>query len=221
MTIRSITSEEYDEFRRHTKYAFTVSPDHLAYWLSDDLDLSVAKAVFDSGQMVSIAQLLPFQVYFGDTLIPMGGFSGVATPPEHRRKQYVRNLLYHCLEEMRDTHVPLSYLYPFEFSYYRKFGWEQTSEFHIYKMSPSYFMGIPEVEGRMELKTPEDTDEINTVYEVFAPRYNSCCQRDGKYWKKLLTPPNTNRFVYLWRDANGDPRGYLIYDNVDKGSGPE
>ena len=37
----------------------------------------------------------------------------------------------------------------------------------------------------------------------------------------MLTPPKINRNTYLWRDGNGAPRGYLIYDNQDKGVGAE
>jgi predicted acetyltransferase len=220
MEFRHITPEEYDEFRRITKYAFTVSPDHLAYWLSDEFDFAAAEAVFEGGKMVSIAQLLPFKVFYGDTLIRMGGFSGVATPPEYRRKHYVRHLLYNCLVEMRENKVPISYLYPFSFAYYRKFGWEQSSVIHIIKLSPEYFMGIPEVAGQMERKDPDDSEELNRVYEAFAKRYNSCCVRDKKYWKKLLTPPHINRYIYLWRNSRGEPKGYVIYDNVDKSAEP-
>jgi len=221
MEYRSITSEEYDEFRRITKYAFTVPPDILSYWLSDEMDLTTAKAVFQGSQIVSLAQVLPFKVFFGDALIPMGGFSGVATPPEHRRKQYVRSLLHHCLTEMRDKSVPLSYLYPFSFAYYRKFGWEQASVFHLYKIPPDYFHGISEVEGVMELQSPDDTQELNTVYEAFVKQYNSACQRDKKYWKMFLTPPKPDRFAYLWRNGSGEPKGYLVYENQGRAEGPE
>lgn len=216
MEYRSITSEEYDEFRRITKYAFTSPPDLLEYWLPDDVDFTIAKAAFQGSQMVSITQVLPFKVFYGDTLIPMGGFSGVATPPEYRRKRYVRNLLFHCLKEMQEKGVPVSYLYPFDFSYYRKFGWEQASVLHRIKCPPSYFAGIPEVRGQMERKSPDDTDELNMVYETFAKRYNSCCQRDDKYWKKLMTPPKMNRHTYLWRNAQGEPGGYIMFDNTDE-----
>ena len=220
MEYRAITPEDYGEFRRCTKYAFTVAPEYMAYWLPDNQDLSIAKAVFDGGKMVSIAQVLPFKVFFGDTLIPMGGYSGVATPPEYRRKRYVRHLLFHSLSEMRDNKVPLSYLYPFDFSYYRKFGWEQASIYHVFKIPPSYFTGIPEVQGQMELKTADDTDEVNKIYESFARRYNSCCIREKKYWEKLLTLPKTNRYMYLWRNRQGDPKGYVIYDNLEKSTDP-
>jgi predicted acetyltransferase len=221
MEVRSITQGEYEEFRRITKYAFSAPSDLLTYWLSDELDLTTAKAVFQGSQIVSLAQLLPFRVFFGNALIPMGGFSGVATPPEHRRKRYVHNLLHYCLAEMRDKSVPLSYLYPFSFAYYRKFGWEQASVFHLYKIPPDYFHGISEVEGGMELKSPDDTQELNTVYEAFVERYTSACQRDKKYWKMILTPPKPDRFAYLWRNGNGEPRGYIIYENQGKAEGPE
>ncbi len=216
MEIRSVTKEEYDEFRRICKYAFSLEPEVLQYWLTDDLDLSWTNALFDGGKMVSVTEVMPFKVFFGDALIPMGGLSGVATPPEYRRKGYVRKILFHCLEDMRENKVPLSYLYPFEFSYYRKFGWEQASVFKVLKFSPSVFQGIDEVKGVMEEKDPEDTDELNAVYEAFVKEYTSACERDKKYWKMILTPPKTDRHVYLWRNSKGDPRGYYIYHNEKK-----
>lgn len=216
MEIRSISKGEYDKFRRICKYAFSVEPEVMPYWLPDDLDLSKTKAVFDKGMMVSITQLLPFKVFFGDVLIPMGGFSGVATPPEFRRKGYVRKLMFGCLEYMRDNNIPLSYLYPFEFSYYRKFGWEQASVFQRLKFSPSVFHGIDDVDGTMERKNPDDSKELNAVYEEFVRGYTSACHRDKKYWKMILTPPNRDRHMYLWRNLSGDPRGYIIFDNEKK-----
>ena len=221
MEIRSITPGEFDQFRRITKYAFSVPPDILTYWLSDDMDLTTAKAVFQGSEIVSLAQVLPFKVFYGDALIPMGGISGVATPPEHRRKQYVRNLLHHCLVEMREKKVPLSYLIPFSFTYYRKFGWELSTVFHMYKIPPDYFHGIPEVEGVMELESSDDTQGLNTVYEAFVKRYTSACQRDEKYWKMIMTPPKSDRFAYLWRNSNGEPKGYIVYENQGRAEGPE
>jgi predicted acetyltransferase len=221
MEVRQIATEEYDQFRRICKYAFTVLPEVMPYWLPDDLDLTWTRAVFDNGKMASITQVIPFRVFYGDALIPMGGYSGVATPPEYRRKGYVRQLLFHSLKDMRDNGVPLSYLYPFEFSYYRKFGWEQASVFHNLTFSGSVFHGIKEVEGAMEQKAPEDIEEMNTVYETFAKRYTSACVRDKRYWKMILTPPKRNRFAYLWRNSQGEPRGYIMFDNQEKTGGSE
>ncbi len=70
-----------------------------------------ALALYDDGQMAACLRIFPLQTFIHGASIPLGGISGVACLPEHRRKGYVGQLLRHALAVMREQGQPLSSLF--------------------------------------------------------------------------------------------------------------
>lgn len=80
--------------------------------------------VMDEDQIAAKLHLIPLEISFGDQIYSMGGIAGVATYPQYRRNGYVRAMLKHVLEKMREDGHVVSMLHPFSVPFYRKFGWE-------------------------------------------------------------------------------------------------
>ena len=57
--------------------------------------------------------------------------SGVATSPEYRRCGCVRQMLNKLFEMAPERGWEVSFLHPFSFSYYRKFGYEKVADHKI------------------------------------------------------------------------------------------
>ncbi|OAA21216.1 GNAT family N-acetyltransferase [Kosmotoga sp. DU53] len=80
--------------------------------------------VYDSNKLVAAYLLYPFQIRFRNSMIPMGGIGMVCSRPDYRGKGTIRFMLEKSIETMRDKGMIVSMLYPFNVSFYRKYGWE-------------------------------------------------------------------------------------------------
>jgi len=215
--IRKIRRAELSRFREIITQAFVLAPNQVKHYLGDDLDLSATRALFRDGKMKSALQLLPGKVWFNQKAIPMGRIAWVATPPEERRRGYVRHLMEHCIEEMRQREFPISILFPFSFEYYRRFGYEHAGDWKIYTLDLSALSGIPTPPGEMVPAGPEKIAIINEIYETFSKGRTCSLVRDEQYWRKwVMMGAERKRHSYLWQ-SRGNIRGYIIYEIVDHG----
>ncbi|MCO5214834.1 MAG: GNAT family N-acetyltransferase [Thermomicrobiales bacterium] len=85
---------------------------------------------------VAIAKvaIVPMTTNVRNTVIPMGGISGVASMPAARRGGHVRELLHRAIRDMHEQGEAVSTLYPFKTSYYEKFGyagWQAPVWLHV------------------------------------------------------------------------------------------
>ncbi len=217
MSIRPIRPDEVERFRRISSHAFVLTPDWEERLFAADFDLSTTRALFVDGQMRSVLRLLPMEVWFHQTVIPMGGIAWVATAPEERRRGYVRRLLKHCLQEMRQGGLSISMLYPFSFEYYRKFGYEHCGDWKTYTLDPKGLSGITAPPGEIVPVGPETIPAIDGVYAAFSQRRTCSLIRSESYWRdKVMKGYKRPRYTYLWRSKRM-VGGYIIYEIIDHG----
>jgi hypothetical protein len=77
LEIRPIQSREYDLFRQTVIDALFITESSMDRFthLTRDMDLSTTRALFIEGRMVSVLRLIPFEVTFGNAIMPMGGIT--------------------------------------------------------------------------------------------------------------------------------------------------
>ncbi|WP_238696343.1 GNAT family N-acetyltransferase [Lactiplantibacillus plantarum] len=80
----------------------------------------------DHGQLVSGLYSLPLAVNFHGVTYRMNGIGDVMSAPEYAGQGGAGQLLTTALTEMAANHVTLSYLAPFAYGYYRRFGYEHV-----------------------------------------------------------------------------------------------
>ncbi|RKD97153.1 GNAT family N-acetyltransferase [Halopiger aswanensis] len=152
---------------------------------------------------------------------PTAGLAAVATPPEHRRGGYVGTMLERSLEEYRERGDRFSVLWPFEYAFYRQFGWDTSNRIAFHECEPTDLsFATAAVDGDREGSFfPVDSDEYDTLepaYERYAERYALALERDREWWQcRLLENYDTDPFVYAY-ERDGDVRGYLIYTIDDE-----
>ena len=84
---------------------------------------------FDNGKAVSSLQMLPFNLSFHGSEIPIAYFSGLCTLPEARRKGFMGELIKKAFDVMVEKDIPLAILVPQDagvMNFYRPFGFTQT-----------------------------------------------------------------------------------------------
>ncbi|CAM3978541.1 GNAT family N-acetyltransferase [Cohnella lubricantis] len=211
MLIRQLTKEEFDARKELSEFAFQFqfTPERLQeererfqpgnYW-----------GVFDEqGRMLSGLNLIPFEIYVQGRVLRMGGLAAVASWPETRRGGNITKLLERTLEAMREQGQTVSMLAPFQFPFYRKYGWEFTIERKRYEIEMALLPKSRESRGSME-RVPKEAQELVAIYQAFASRYNGTLHRSEDWWsRKVLRKPG---LAAVWRNDSGVPAGYIIYE---------
>lgn len=158
--------------------------------------------------------LLPLHAYVGGRELPVGGIAGVATWPEKRRGGKVASLLIHALGVMRGQGQTLSLLHPFQFEFYRRFGWETYTEYKKYELSAFQIPRYPYEGGRVE-RTAE-LGLLRSVYDAYAARFNGMLVRTDEWWEwRILKRKNAGGVSAVYYGADQAPKGYMLYKVAD------
>ncbi len=185
--------------------------------------MGTALALYDDGQMATCLRIFPLQTFIHGASIPLGGISGVACLPEHRRKGYVGQLLRHALALMREQGQPLSSLYTPHPSLYRRYGWMTASNAVSYRFKPKDISPVSAVrpEGHSYRITDEEWPTIADVYKRFAAPRNGYLNRDEHWWKeaifrRIYDSKRKLGDVAVWANGQGQPSGYLVYHSTSE-----
>jgi len=128
MEIRRIREDERRLVKLLRKYAYgSWSDEEVKEEDLSDVVASETFGLFEEGRLVSTLALLPLQQSIRGVIKRMGGISGVATYPEHRRRGHVRRLIKAAFKDMREQGMPVSMLLPFKESFYAKFGYVKAN----------------------------------------------------------------------------------------------
>ncbi|SDY08209.1 Predicted acetyltransferase [Evansella caseinilytica] len=211
MIIRKLKNSEIDYSMEMSEYAFQ-------YQLTEE-ERAERRPIFDpettlvaeeDGQILSRVVVFPLQVYVHGRKIMMGGVSGVATWPEHRRGGLVKELLYESLKEMKEKGQLLSFLAPFSIPFYRKFGWELFAEVQKISLTKEQLPERKKTPGYVK-RVEKDSSLLDTVYHQWATRFNGTLVRDKHWWKRLFLR-SKKRHVAVYYSESGEAKGYLIYE---------
>ena len=176
----------------------------------------------DNGKMCSSMHVHDFTIRYDGHDVGMGGVGGVATLPECRKGGYIRKIFESCLPEMLESGKVFSFLYPFSFKFYRKFGYEICYTPNKVRVPVSFFQSYPYPDN-IELFIPGGhTRDFAEVYETFSRGLNLACARDEAAWERMLEkdPFITRHYAYLHKDENGNPDAYLMF-KTDEGHGDD
>lgn len=174
---------------------------------------TVRAAFNESGKMCACLQIHPYQVRFDGHTVDMGGIGGVATLPEERRKGYIKGLFKTILPEMYENHQIFSYLYPFSFPYYRKFGYE-LGTVHCRLSIPFLSLSAFPPDGEIRFyQAGEDHSAIEGIYSQFIQNKNLAIVRNNRLWDGWLNKDayKENYFTYVWYDLDNVPKSYIIF----------
>jgi predicted acetyltransferase len=192
----TVLPEERDE-----KLAGMASQQALGYFVEDRLAAKLT--------------ILELETWVNGKAFEMGGIASVATWPEYRRQGMVGQLLSRALHTMKESGQTLSFLAPFAFAFYRKYGWEAYIEYMRYEIATHQLLK-PEVAAGSTLRRIEaDSAVLNPIYEAYAKRFNGMLVRKGDWWRKSVFKRKYG-IVTLYLNPAGEPEGYIIYQVKEK-----
>ncbi|WP_274364683.1 GNAT family N-acetyltransferase [Paenibacillus thermotolerans] len=210
--IRNLRPDEIEEAIRLSEFAFQLSL--TAEERAERVQASGAKperqwGCFEDGRLAAKLVLLDLKTYIHGRLFAMGGIAGVATWPEYRRQGFVAKLLKHSLQIMKERGQTVSYLHPFAFGFYRKFGWETYASYKKYELTREQMPAFPSTVGRVR-RIGEDWESLSPLYEAYASRYNGTTKRTGEWWKERIFAWKKGQTA-VYDNAAGEARGYMLY----------
>lgn len=122
----------------------------------------------EAGDTVSKGNFHLVKTAFGDGFVDTMLCSGVATPMQHRRHGYVREIFDYAHAWAAEQGVAVSLLHPFSFSYYEKFGYGRVADHLIVRCPIRLLDNVPRCCDFEELEaTPEGWQEFYDFYNKF------------------------------------------------------
>lgn len=211
MEVIQLLEEQYLEVIRLSEYAFQykVPEDQIEKRLQLFKKYHQIFGILEEKELTAKLHLISCEIFLGEEKFKMGGIAGVATYPEFRRNGYVKKLLKHALETMRQDGYSVSMLHPFSVSFYRKYGWELFANRLVCSLSKADLIMKEHVSGSIKrFKKDSHLKEIEIVYEQFAKKYSGMLVRDRDIWLNFVYG-DLNAAVYYNRAD--EPMGYILY----------
>ncbi|MFD1039122.1 enhanced intracellular survival protein Eis [Virgibacillus byunsanensis] len=162
----------------------------------------------ENEQLAAKLHLIPLSCYMNGKTFEIGGISSVATWPEYRRQGAVKHLLHHALQHMKENGQTISFLHPFAFSFYRKYGWELTFVEKNYTLPMESLKGKWGGNGYVR-RIQDDIEVLHDIYTSYAKKLNGMLVRDKKWWKQRVLKDNYH-IVVAYNDQK-EADGYVIY----------
>ncbi len=213
LTYRPLTEQDLEQFAALEQYAF---PANYAGYVSSEVHtnrLARLRGLFSGDTLAAQLEVIPLRIQAGAGEIPAAGIGAVASAPALRRRGHVALLLRHLADELRAQGVPLAILYPFKPSFYRRYGWAIFFERRMYSGPPERFASFPAAPGAWQPGGDEHIAEFDRIYRGALRGRFGPIVRDTAWWRDrvLHTSHKRPHNAYIWRDAQGQGRAYLIY----------
>ncbi len=216
--LEQLTQKDLEEFYQLYLYAFT------------NLDSKGRRAFFDhrynhalkygikhNGKLGSGMLSIPFHVNFHGVKYKMNGIGDVMSYPEYGGNGAITQLMQQAFNDMLEDNVALSYLAPFSYDFYRRFGYEEVFDRTIYRVKNTDLsrVKIDKKIGSIErLTLAEAIPFIKEVYANNPNSHNAGLIREDWWWDYLvLKHPHWQVGVYFSEDHLS--AGYVIYEGLD------
>lgn len=207
LEIRAAARAELEQVMAVRGLAFKISrsqwpsPDEIS-----DAELDRIRVVVRDGKVVSCLTIIPAAIQIGSARVAMGGLGNVSTLPDAQNHGYATALIQDTLQVLRAWGLCTSVLFPFSFSFYRKFGYELGGNQCQYWSRPR---NIPAFAERRHCRTAttEDLPACSTLYAQHSSIRSCGLVRDEERWRGLLTNGH-QALIYAREHAEG----YLLYN---------
>ncbi|SEK44393.1 Predicted acetyltransferase [Carnobacterium iners] len=211
-TYKTVQFDQYEKMFDLANYAFnkekTVSREKKFNKLCA---ISDCYGAFKENTLLSQLIVRPMEVYLHGQSFKMGGVGSVASYPENRGGGDIAKLMTHSLEKMHEKGQTLSYLAPFSYSFYRRYGYEQCFDELHYTIDVSELPKMKKTNGIIRRVRWEEAKL--TLKEIYEKRYATSVgplKRSEWDWEFLMLSREESS-IAMYYDENGLAQGYLMY----------
>lgn len=216
--LEQLTQKDLEEFYQLYLYAFTnLDSKGRRTFFDHRYNHALKYGIKHNGKLGSGMLSIPFHVNFHGVKYKMNGIGDVMSYPEYGGNGAITQLMQQAFNDMLEDNVALSYLAPFSYDFYRRFGYEEVFDRTIYRVKNT---DLPRVKidkkiGSIErLTLAEAIPFIKEVYANNPNSHNAGLIREDWWWDYLvLKHPHWQVGVYFSEDHLS--AGYVIYEGLD------
>ncbi|WP_321385669.1 GNAT family N-acetyltransferase [uncultured Enterococcus sp.] len=172
---------------------------------------------FDGNQLTSQLLATPFITNFHGVEYKMAGIGCVSSYPEYRGQGGITALMKKMLADLAEEKTALSYLAPFSYPFYRRYGYEQIFEQIEYTIEPRNWPNIRAVAGsvrRVDWSQAKAT--IQSIYSQVAEVQRGGLKRE-EWWQEYKFALGKEHRFAIYENEEGQAEGYLVYQtNVER-----
>lgn len=176
---------------------------------------SLAYGTFDShDQLTSGLLATDLRVNFHQKKMLMSGIGYVASYPEHAGGGAIGQLMQTALTDMYQRGIVLSYLAPFSYGFYRRFGYELTfsQRRHQMQMTDLPKLKLTAQQGEVRRLTLKEIQPlIKTLMPKLTAHQAGGLMREDWWWQYLIDK-HSNWECAGYFNADQQLTGYLIYE---------
>lgn len=152
-----------------------------------DLSLKWVLATPQHG-IVACLTVIPATLLVRGVPLRTGGIAGVATYPHHQRQGYASHLLSETVRTFAaGLRFPLSALFPYSDTFYRRLGWETAARTRRWTgtLAPGLDEALLQHFRPVCLETPQDKESLRELRAMLPTSQTGLCRRDDKRWRVL------------------------------------
>ncbi len=168
--------------------------------------------LFDGERLMSSLEIVPKKVLLYKESVKMGGIAGVTSFPEYRHGGVAKKLIIQSLGIMRERNMIVSFLHPFSYMFYRRYGWETAFHKKVYTIELKSLSAIGTKSMKYRILNESYIAGMEKIYHSNMLNYNGAAIRTKEEWEEKFK----HDFIYGAEDEQGLLRGYIIYCIDDK-----
>ncbi len=201
---RRLTSEEIEGLKTLYTESFADSSGYIDYFFKEKYDSSRVVFHQEAGQIISALYFIDKRISLFEKPLLVPFVVAVATKPAFRRKGYMKLVMKQALYKLRNEHVTLTVLSPFDPAYYDRFGFVTvvSAETRIYPKQPSDFHVHP---------SQPDLHDVIQLYDQKTQSYGAFVLRDDEDWASWANEiASDNGTIHVVFDSSNQPVGYFV-----------
>jgi predicted acetyltransferase len=217
---RPITADEFDEFARVGRIAFSQEPFPADQpWTFGRAELDRTRAAVVDGEIVGSGRNYSFDLTLpGGAIVPVAGVSWISVLPTHRRRGVLRRMMAALDDEARDHGDAISILTASEGGIYERFGYGVAtwrSNIRVDKRHGTLARRLPDAGTLRYVERKDALDGFPAVYARACALRPGMVSRPPEWWEESLfnlAPPTKPSFFVVHENREGDADGFLIYE---------
>ena len=168
---------------------------------------------FEGDHLTSQITQIPFQINWIKQELPANGIGNVGSYPEFRGNGAASRIMMETLQKGYDRGDVLSYLAPFSYGFYERFGYAHVFDHLQISWLAQDFPQGRRAAGEMRRLDFETSQPLMAAVYDQAPEFQIGSVVREKWWWQYyfaMKKPQTQYAVYL--DEYGEPQGYVAYE---------
>ncbi|BBH52873.1 GNAT family N-acetyltransferase [Fluviispira sanaruensis] len=187
-------------------------------YLSRDEEKAISlEGIFSFGyflddELIGTYRIHSYKMNYGGSLIPVWGLGGVGVSLLYKKMKIAHKLLQHFSQQALDNNVSLTALYPFNYEFYKYFGYGYGSLMHKFEVSPNSFDKSVFITNEFQLRAakPSDKECMLIQYNSFVKKQHGFFMRQEIAMDELF---NADRQSYVCIN-NNKINGYITFKFV-------